>query len=448
MKMQKERPLGLTFLTVLEAVIAIMELNIGILMLVLGNPLPTVFPSLDVGLISTVIIALGILDLLITYYLWTGQAFGWVAGVAFLAIDVIARITLPLVYGTTWIVFAACLELDIIILYHLTKPSITLFFGGETVHAVFEKFKIEMQPRMKEIRFTMKLVRKSPLSIVGGVIIFFFVIIALIAPILAPPGDPTQGGNPYMMPKDGIKLPPETPSPKHPFGTMEGQYDVYYGCIWGARTAFRIGLYVEVGGLAVGLMVGILAAYYGGWIDEILMRFTDIILAFPGLILCMAFVVVLVPTGMNRLDAVMLALVLVGWPGYSRVIRGEILRIRNEDYVEAAKSVGCSDLRIIANHILPNSIYPILIMSTLSIGTTVLAAAALSFLGLGADPGYADWGWIIALSRNWIYGSPENPYANWHTFVIPGLFISMFVLGWNLLGDALRDILDPTLRRK
>ena len=448
MKMQRERPLGLTFLTVLEAFIAIMELNIGILMLVLGNPLPTVFPSLDVGLISTVTIALGILDLIIAYYLWAGQAFGWMVSVAFLAIDVIARITLPLVYGTAWILFAVCLELDIIILYHLTKPSITLFFGGETVREVFERFRIEMEPRMKELRFTMKLVRKTPLSIVGAAMILFFAIIALAAPILAPPGDMSQGGNPYMMPKDGILLIPKPPSPKHPFGTMEGQYDIYYGCIWGARTAFRIGLYVEAGGLAIGLTIGILAAYYGGWIDEILMRFTDIILAFPGLILCMAFVVILIPMGMARLDAVMLAIVLVGWPSYSRVIRGEILRIKNEDYVEAAKSVGCSDLRIIVNHILPNSIYPILIMSTLSIGTTILFAAALSFLGLGADPGTADWGWIIALSRNWIYGSPQNPYANWYTFIIPGVFVSMFVLGWNLLGDALRDILDPTLRRK
>jgi peptide/nickel transport system permease protein len=144
----------------------------------------------------------------------------------------------------------------------------------------------------------------------------------------------------------------------------------------------------------------------------------------------------------------MLSLTIVGWPGYSRLIRGEILRIKNEDYVEAAKSVGCSDLRVIYKHILPNSIYPILIVFTLDIGTVVLGAAALSFLGIGAPPGYADWGQIIALSMNWIYGAPSNPFGNWYTFVIPGLFISMFVMGWNLLGDALRDILDPTMRRK
>jgi peptide/nickel transport system permease protein len=314
----------------------------------------------------------------------------------------------------------------------------------------FQKFKVGMQPRIKELKFTLKLVRKSPLSIAGFTIILFFAVLALIAPILAPPGDYTQGGDEYMMPRDhsSISLIPQPPSPTHPFGTIQGQYDMYYGCIWGTRTAFRIGLYVEFSSVFIGLIVGILAGYYGGWIDEILMRFTDIILAFPGLILCMAFAVVLVPIGFARLDAVMLALVLVGWPGYSRLIRGEVLRVKNEDYVEAAKSVGCSDLRIILRHVLPNAVYPVIIVATMGIGTTVLAAAALSFLGIGAAEGYADWGWIIQVSRNWIYYSPQEPFKYWHTFVIPGLFISTFVLGWNLLGDALRDIFDPTLRRK
>jgi peptide/nickel transport system permease protein len=294
----------------------------------------------------------------------------------------------------------------------------------------------------------MKLVRKTPLSIIGASIVMFYVSMAVFAPFLAAPGHISQGGNPEMMPKEGASLIPRAPSPAHPFGTMQGQYDIYYGCIWGARSALRIGLYVAGGSLLIGLAIGIVAAYYGGWLDEVLMRFTDIILAFPGLILCMALVVVLVPMGIERLDAVMIALVIVGWPGYSRLIRGEILRIKNEDYVEAAKSVGCSDLRVIRSHILPNSIYPVLIVFTLDLGTVVLAAAALSFLGLGASPGYADWGQIIALSLNWIYGPPSNPFQYWYTFIMPGIFISLFVLGWNLLGDALRDILDPTLRRK
>jgi peptide/nickel transport system permease protein len=306
---------------------------------------------------------------------------------------------------------------------------------------------------MKEWRFTLKLFRKSTLSIVGLTIIVFFILMAILAPYLAPAGNITQGGDPNNIPYDPVllaanSLRPQPPSWQHPFGTMAGQYDMYYGCIWGSRNALRIGIEVAGTSLVVGLLVGLIASFYGGWVDEVLMRLTDIIFAFPYLILCMTLVVVLVPIGYARLDAVVIAMIIVGWPGYARIIRGEVLRIKNEDYVEAAKSVGCSDARIIARHILPNSIYPLLIVVSLDIGTIVLAAAALSFLGLGAPPGYADWGEIITLSEDWIYGSPSNPFGFWYTFIIPGVFISTFVMGWNLLGDALRDILDPTLRRK
>jgi peptide/nickel transport system permease protein len=151
---------------------------------------------------------------------------------------------------------------------------------------------------------------------------------------------------------------------------------------------------------------------------------------------------------LNNLDKILIALIIVGWPGYTRVIRGEILKVKQEDYVEAAKAVGCSDLRIMIRHILPNSIYPILVIASLDIGSIVLLAAALSFLGIGAPLGYADWGQLISLSQEYIWNPSANPWRNWHTFVIPGIFIVMFTLGWNLLGDAFRDILDPTLRRK
>jgi peptide/nickel transport system permease protein len=151
---------------------------------------------------------------------------------------------------------------------------------------------------------------------------------------------------------------------------------------------------------------------------------------------------------LTDLDKVLIALALVGWPGYTRVMRGEILRVRQEDYVEAAKAVGCSDFRIIVRHIIPNAMYPVIIMASLDIGSIVLTAAALSFLGIGAPLGYADWGQMISFARNWIWAGIENPWQYWYTFTIPGIFIFVFVLGWNLLGDAFRDILDPTLRRK
>lgn len=283
----------------------------------------------------------------------------------------------------------------------------------------------------------------------GVTILMFYVVIGLLAPVIAPPYGRALL-DPYQIPNDGWMSEPQPPGQSeiqeywHIFGTAQGQYDIFYGCIWGTITAFRIGFVVVAAALIIGLIIGSISGYYGGKIDEIMMRFTDIIFAFPGLILCMALVTAFGPT----LDSVVIALCLVGWPGYTRVIRGEVLRVKSEDYVEAAKAVGCSDFRVITRHILPNAIYPILIMASLDIGAIVLTAAALSFLGLYGTTGYADWGQMIAYSRNWIVGPPGNPFRYWFTFLIPGLFIFIFVLGWNLLGDAFRDILDPTLRRR
>jgi len=445
----KKGPPSFTITSIIYLVGSLFQLSVGISMLSSASLILSVFPSLAFAVpLSLYLVILGLLDLYIFNNLRSGHTINWFYSIVFVVIDVISRVLLLVFCGLEAMPLIAYLILDVVVLYFLFRPKVIAYFGGVDARDIYSKVMVEMQPKIKEIKFTLRLVRKIPLSIVGAAIVAFYAIIAIIAPILAPPGDISQGGNPYMMPREGVLLIPQPPSPKHPFGTMEGQYDIYYGCIWGTRTAFRIGLMVELSSVVIGIIIGVIAAYYGGWVDEILMRFTDIILAFPGLILCMTLVVVFVPLGMNRLDAVMLALVLVGWPGYSRLIRGEVLRVKSEDYVEAAKSIGCSDLRIIVKHILPNSIYPIIITATLGVGTTVLAAAALSFLGLGAPDGYSDWGWIISKSRNWIYGPVENPLAYWHTFVIPGLFISTFVLGWNLLGDALRDILDPTLRRK
>jgi peptide/nickel transport system permease protein len=381
------------------------------------------------------------------------------------------------------------------------------------------RLKTELGPTIKELKFTLKRVRKSPLSMVGIIIVSFFIILAILAPVIAPPVDPKD---PYAIWHDGYAPTPRPPGSEvldsfprskgwtvHYFGTAEGQLDIFYGCIWGTRTAFRIGLLVIVISLIIGLLAGCISGYYGGIIDEILMRFTDIILAFPGLILAMALVIALpeiwsleigfplaiigifiaiilighfvklsnitsITLGIlgiiifaslyytvlgsppiyttsieiTQLDKVLVALALVGWPGYTRVIRGEILKVKQEDYVEAAKAVGCSDVRIIYKHILPNSMYSVIIMASLDIGGIVLTAAALSFLGIGAPLGYADWGQMISFARGWIWAGIENPWQYWYTFTIPGIFIFTFVLGWNLLGDAFRDILDPTLRRR
>jgi peptide/nickel transport system permease protein len=295
---------------------------------------------------------------------------------------------------------------------------------------------------MTDWRFMLHQLRRNPLSLAGIIILLTFVIVAVFAPLIAPP--PEGHIDPYVIPRDGYSPVPQPPSGEHYFGTTEGQYDIFYGVVWGARSAFKIGLAVIGMVLIIGIVLGSLAGYFGGIVDEIIMRVTDVFLAFPALILAMAIVAALGP----GLNSVLIAITVVSWPSYARVIRGDILAIREEDYVEAARGVGASHLRIIARHILPNSIYPALIMASLDIGAVVLAAAALSFLGLGTPVGYADWGQMIQFARNWIVGPPSDPLAYWYTVTIPGLFILFFVLGWNLLGDAFRDILDPRLARR
>jgi peptide/nickel transport system permease protein len=291
-------------------------------------------------------------------------------------------------------------------------------------------------------KFMLRQLAKNPLSLAGIIILLIFVIIAIFAPLIAP--TPQGHLDPYMIPHDGYSATPQQPSEEHVFGTTQGQYDIFYGVIWGTRSAFRVGLVVIGIVLATGIILGSLAGYFGGIIDEVIMRITDIFLAFPALILAMAIVSVLGPS----LRSVIIALTIVSWPSYARLIRGDILQVREEDYIEASRGIGASSARVIMRHALPNAIYPTLVMASLDIGAIVLAAAALSFLGLGAPEGYADWGQLTSFARNWIVGPYNEPLKYWYTVTIPGLFILFFVLGWNLLGDAFRDILDPRMARR
>jgi len=296
---------------------------------------------------------------------------------------------------------------------------------------------------VRDWRFTVRQLVKNPLSLIGIILIAIFVIIAIFAPLIAPtPADYHK--DPYMIPRDGYSAEPRPPNELHPFGTTQGQYDIFYGVIWGTRSAFRIALVVISITLLVGIVLGSLAGYFGGVIDEVIMRITDIFMAFPWLILAMALVAVLGPS----MKSVMIALCAVWWPSYARLIRGDILQVREEDYVEAARGLGASSGRVIMRHVLPNAIYPALIMASLDIGAVVLSAAALSFLGLGAPEGYADWGQLTQFAQNYIIGPMNDPLKYWYAVTIPGLFIFFFVLGWNLLGDAFRDIFDPRLARR
>ena len=280
---------------------------------------------------------------------------------------------------------------------------------------------------------------KNPLGLIGLVLLVFFVVMGILAPVLAPPAWEHE---PYRIPRDGYSSVPKPPSPEHPFGTAEGQYDIYYGIVWGTRTAWTVSLIVVSLSALIGIVTGSIAAFYGGVLDEILMRITDIFYAFPFLVGAMVLTTILG----RGLTNVMVALVALGWMGYARLIRGDILQIREADYVQAARAAGANSLRLIWRHILPNAIWPVVVQGTMSMGSIVITAAALSFLGVGAPVGYADWGQLISYARNWILGLYGNPLAYWYVVIYPSIAITLFCLSWNLVGDALRDILDPRLR--
>jgi len=286
---------------------------------------------------------------------------------------------------------------------------------------------------MKSLRY----LARNPVSLFGVVILLAFVLIAVFAPVLAPPQSFQL--SPYDTPRAGFLATPQPPSPDAVFGTTQGQYDIFYGVVWGTRTAFKIGLGVVAISVLIGTVVGAVAAYYGGVVEEVLMRIVDVFMAVPFLIAAMVLTALLG----KGIVPITIALTTFGWMSYARIVRSEILRIREMDYIHAARSYGASDLRLIVLHILPNAMFPVLVLATMATGSMVLSASALSFLGVGTEEGYADWGQFIAYSRNWIVGQPGNPFQFWYTLVFPGAAVFLFVLSWNLVGDALRDMLDP-----
>ncbi len=280
---------------------------------------------------------------------------------------------------------------------------------------------------------------RNPVSIAGLVLVTCFALVALFAPLLAPPADPSQ---PYQIPRDGFQPEPQPPSAAHPFGTTQGQYDLYYGVIWGTRTAFEIGLIVTGITVVLGGTLGAITAFIGGRADELFQRIVELFLAFPFLLAALTLATILGPKIRNGLLTAMIALIVFGWPSYARIIRGDVLAVKEREYVLAARALGVSDLRNLFRHIIPNAMYSLLVVASLDIGTYVLTFAALSFLGLGATEGYADWGQLLSYARNWI--PVLSTY--WYIVVFPGVALLLFVLGWNLIGDAFRDALDPKMR--
>ena len=261
---------------------------------------------------------------------------------------------------------------------------------------------------------------------IGGSIIAVLVAVAILAPWIAP-FDPVKDAdlNNYLQP----------PGDRYPLGADLFGRDVLSRIIYGARVSLGVGIAVQASALTLGMTLGLLSGFYGGWIDNVIMRLAEVIFAFPGLLFAITIMAVIGPSLYN----VFLALGLVSWTSLARLVRGQVLTIRQHEYVEAARAVGASNARIIVRHILPNTTASAIILVTLGIGGAILAEASLSFLGLGAQPPTPSWGSMLSTGRDYLLQAP------WLS-IYPGLAIFLTVMGFNLLGDGLRDLLDPRMQ--
>lgn len=237
---------------------------------------------------------------------------------------------------------------------------------------------------------------------------------------------------PYDPNEQNIQNRLQSPSGEHLMGTDRLGRDMFSRVLYGARISLQVSATVVAITLVIGVVIGVVAGYTGGWVDEVLMRLVDLLFAFPGLLFALVVAAVLGPSLMN----LMIALAAVGWTGYARIIRGEVLSVKEDDFIKAAQGMGASRSRILGGHIVPNVISPIVVLATMRMATIVLATAGLSFLGLGAQPPTPEWGTMLAQNRDLI-GSA------WWVVNFPGLAIMLTVFGFNLLGDGLRDVLDP-----
>lgn len=271
--------------------------------------------------------------------------------------------------------------------------------------------------------------RKRKMSVVGLVIIGVLVVMALCAPLLTR-HDPFEPN----VSRDSISQPP---SRAHWLGTDRLGRDVYSRIVYGARISLQVGIVAEVVTLLIGIAIGAAAGYWGGWFDHVLMRFTDMMFAFPTALFAIAVMAVFENPSIGK---IILVLGLIGWPGVARLVRGQVISVKEQEFAQAARALGGSDVRIIARHILPNSMAPILVAATIGVAANILTESWLSFLGLGAQPPAPSWGSMITDGQADMLNKP------W-LCMFPGLAIVITVLGFNLFGDGLRDALDPRLRQ-
>jgi peptide/nickel transport system permease protein len=262
-------------------------------------------------------------------------------------------------------------------------------------------------------------------AVVGGIILVLFAVVALSAPLLSP-----------FPPDDGdLTKRLESPSREHLLGTDSLGRDLLSRVIYGARISLEIQVVAVMIALVIGTLIGMVGGYYGGALDHLIMRLMDIVLAFPGIFLAIAIVAVL-GTGLTNL---MLAAGIYSIPQFARIVRGSVISLKEKEFVEAARAVGESNWAILFRYILPNSMAPIIVQTSLRMATVLLTASGLSFLGLGVQPPTAEWGAMLSNARDYLITAP-------HAAIVPGLAIMLVVMGFNLFGDGLRDSLDPRLK--
>lgn len=267
--------------------------------------------------------------------------------------------------------------------------------------------------------------RKSKAALFGLAIVTFFIIISIFGPLVAP-----SGMNDQLL---SNKLQP--PSAEHWFGTDDLGRDIFSRILYGARISLTVGFSAVLLSAVMGSFLGIVAGYYGRWVDTIISRIFDIMLAFPSILLAIAVVSILGPSLQNAL----IAIAIINVPTFGRLIRSRVLMIKQEEYIVAARAIGMKNSRILWKHILPNSMTPVIVQGTLAIATAIIEAAALGFLGLGAVAPQAEWGKMLADARVYFISAP------W-AMIFPGISIMLTVIGFNLMGDGLRDALDPKMK--
>jgi peptide/nickel transport system permease protein len=293
--------------------------------------------------------------------------------------------------------------------------------GKQTDRTASDKGKQDNLRRLFWKRF-----RKNRLAMTGAFIVLFLFAVALLAPYISP----------YDPGAIDIKIVLKEPSPEHPFGTDALGRDVLSRMIWGSRISLLVG-FVAVGiASLIGVFLGALAGYYGRWVDNLIMRFVDIMLCFPTFFLILAVVAFLEPSIWN----IMIIIGVTGWMGVARLVRAEFLSLKERDFTKAERALGAKDLRIIFSQILPNALAPVLVSATLGVAGAILTESALSFLGIGVQPPTPSWGNILTAGK-------DNIEIAWWLSLYPGVAILITVLGYNLLGEGIRDAIDPRLKQ-